>query len=83
MRVNAVWQNIRQSLGFKRLFWHIFLTFWVASLAVMAATGYVLVNEYASNENNQRFLNLVTSQAERIVWRYEHETLVSGTAKKR
>ncbi|MAO31456.1 MAG: two-component sensor histidine kinase, partial [Alteromonas sp.] len=47
MRVKAAWQNIRQSLGFKRLFWRIFLTFWVASLAVMAATGYVLVNEYA------------------------------------
>ena len=83
MRVKAAWQNIRQSLGFKRLFWRIFLTFWVASLTVMAATGYVLVNGYTSDENNERFSNLVSSQAEQIVWRYEHETLVSGTAKRK
>ena len=81
MRDKAVWQNIIQSLGFKRLFWRIFLTFWVASLAVMAATGYVLINEYASEEYHQRFFNDVTLQAERIVWRFEHEALVDPKTK--
>nr|WP_246223208.1 HAMP domain-containing sensor histidine kinase [Alteromonas profundi] len=55
------------------MFWRIFLTFWLASLLVMAATGYVLVSKYSSDEYNQRYFNDVLSQAERIVWRYEQD----------
>lgn len=83
MAEGTTWKNIKKGLGFKRLFWRIFLTFWIASLAVMATTGYVLINEYTSTEYNQRFFNDVTAQAERIVWRYEHEVLVDGKAKRK
>lgn len=83
MAAGTTWKNIKKGLGFKRLFWRIFLTFWIASLAVMATTGYVLINEYTSTEYNQRFFNDVTAQAERIVWRYEHEVLVDGKAKRK
>ncbi|TKB03419.1 HAMP domain-containing histidine kinase [Alteromonas portus] len=78
---NIKWSGIKENLGFKRLFWRIFVAFWVASLVVMAATGYVLVNEYTANNYNNRFLDDATNQAERIVWRYEHEALTNGRSK--
>ena len=78
---NVKWTDIKTNLGFKRLFWRIFVAFWVASLAVMAATGYVLVNEYTASSYNKRFLDDATNQAERIVWRYEHEAFTKGRAR--
>ena len=75
---NVKWADLKQNLGVKRLFWRIFASFWVASLAVMTATGYVLVNEYTSSNYNKRFFDGATNQAERIVWRYEHEALIKG-----
>jgi two-component system OmpR family sensor kinase len=76
-----VWQTLKHTLGFKRLFWRIFLTFWLASLLVMIATGYVLVSKYTSDEFNQRYFNDVVGQAERIVWRYEQD-LANGNVPK-
>ena len=81
MKRSEVWHSIKQTFGFKRLFWRIFLTFWVASLLVMTATGYVLVSKYTSDEYSQRYFNGVISQAERIVWRYEQD-LASGNVPK-
>lgn len=60
-------------LGFKRLFWRIFIAFWLSSLLVMFATGFVMVNSFSSNEAHQRYISDVTTQAERMVWRYENE----------
>lgn len=59
--------------GFKRLFWRIFMAFWLSSLVVIFATGFVIVNSFSSAESLQRYLNDVTTQAERMVWRYENE----------
>jgi len=70
---SGFFHSIKNTLGFQRLFWRIFLTFWIASLLVMMATGFVLVSKYTSDEYNQRFYNSVISQAERIVWRYEQD----------
>ena len=78
---NTKWSDLKANLGFKRLFWRIFVAFCVASLAVMAATGYVLVNEYTSSNYTKRFFDDATYQAERIVWRYEHETFTKGRAR--
>ena len=78
---NIKWSGIKANLRFKRLFWRIFVAFWIASLAVMAATGYVLVNEYTSSNYTKRFFDDATNQAERIVWRYEHETFTKGRAR--
>ncbi|WP_334056935.1 HAMP domain-containing sensor histidine kinase [Alteromonas sp. S005] len=78
---NTKWPALKANLGFKRLFWRIFVAFWIASLAVMAATGYVLVNEYTSSNYTKRFFDDATNQAERIVWRYEHETFTKGRAR--
>lgn len=81
MKRSEVWHSIKHTFGFKRLFWRIFLTFWLASLLVMAATGYVLVSKFTSDEYNQRYFNGVISQAERIVWRYEQD-LATGNVPK-
>lgn len=62
-----------KALGFRRLFWRIFIAFWLSSLLVMFATGFVIVNNFTSNEATKRYVNDVSSQAERIVWRYENE----------
>ena len=81
MKRSEMWHSIKHTFGFKRLFWRIFLTFWLASLVVMTATGYVLVSKYTSDEYNQRYFNGVISQAERIVWRYEQD-LANGNVSK-
>lgn len=73
----------KNTFGFKRLFWRIFLTFWMASLIVMVATGFVLVNKYSSDEYNERFFNAVINQAERIVWQYEHDLSLANSQKKK
>ena len=61
---NTKWPALKANLGFKRLFWRIFVAFWIASLAVMAATGYVLVNEYTSSNYTKRCVDDATKQAE-------------------
>lgn len=81
MKRSAIYRSIRHTLGFKRLFWRIFLTFWLASLAVMTATGFVLISKFTSDEFNQRYFNDVLSQAERIVWRYEQDLANGNVAK--
>ena len=73
MRFSKLIATTKNTFGFKRLFWRIFLAFWLASILVMVATGFVIINKYSSDDYNQRFFNAVISQAERIVWRYEQE----------
>lgn len=73
MTLTGFWSTVKHTFGVKRLFWRIFIAFWLASILVMIATGFVLVNNFSSDEYNKRFFNDVISQAERIVWRYEHE----------
>ena len=67
------WQKLSQLLGFRRLFWRIFIAFWLASLLVMFATGFVIINNFSSSEYKQRYVNDATAQAERTLWRYENE----------
>ena len=71
MALNGFWDTAKHTFGVKRLFWRIFIAFWLASLLVMIATGFVLVNKFSSDEYNKRFYNDVITQAERVVWRYE------------
>jgi two-component system, OmpR family, sensor kinase len=65
--------QLTNTLGFRRLFWRIFIAFWLASLVVMFATGFVIVNSFSSNEAHQRYIANITTQAERMVWRYEND----------
>lgn len=67
-----------QKLGFKRLFWRIFICFWLSSLLVMIATGFVIISKYSSEDYTKRYSNDVLTQAERIVWRYE-QSVTSAT----
>ncbi|MDP5029163.1 HAMP domain-containing sensor histidine kinase [Paraglaciecola sp.] len=68
------WTNdLVNTLGFKRLFWRIFIAFWLTSMLVMFATGFVMVNSFSSAEAHQRYIAEVTTQAERMVWRYEND----------
>lgn len=81
MAISEFCRILKHTFGVKRLFWRIFIAFWLASLLVMIATGFVLVNKFSSDEYNKRFFNDVVSQAERIVWRYEQDLATSGGAK--
>lgn len=68
---SSLLSSARHTFGFKRLFWRIFIAFWLASLLVMLATGFVLINKFSSDDYNKRYFNDVISQAERIIWHYE------------
>ena len=83
MTFSALKETIKSTFGFKRLFWRIFLAFWMASLIVMVATGFVLVNKYSSDEYKQRFTNNAINQAQRIVWQYEHELSVNSSPRQK
>lgn len=75
-RLSALLATAYQKLGFKRLFWRIFICFWLSSLLVMIATGFVIISKYSSEEYTKGYRNDVLTQAERIVWRYEQSLAV-------
>ena len=77
-RFTALLATAYQKLGFKRLFWRIFICFWLSSLLVMIATGFVIISKYSSEEYTKRYRNDVLTQAERIVWRYEQSLAVQA-----
>lgn len=71
--LHKLWASTKQTLGFKRLFWRIFIAFWFTSLLAILATGFVIINETSSSEIHNRYLNNISTQAERIIWRFEND----------
>lgn len=71
--LKSVIATTKHTFGFKRLFWRIFLAFWLTSILTVVATGFVIINETSSSEFHNRFVNNLTVQAERIIWRYEND----------
>ena len=75
VRFSTLLGAMYHKLGFRRLFWRVFIWFWLSSLLVMFATSFVIISKYSSEDYAKRYSNDVLTQAERIVWRYE-QTLV-------
>lgn len=58
-------------LSFKRLFWRIFMFFWLASLTIMAATTYVIIEKFEATQFVQRHHTSLQEQANRIIRQHE------------
>lgn len=60
------WQSMKRLLRF-RLFWRIFLAFWLASLAIMAATAFVIVDRFESSRYQQRHQQMLLEQGRDVI----------------
>jgi len=58
-------------LRFRCLFWRIFFSFWLSSLAIMFATSYVIVSRLESSAFLDRHQRAVERFAEQVIYRYE------------
>ena len=55
----------------RRLFWRIFVSFWLASLTIMFATTYVIVNKFESSQYIQRHKQNIERVAHEIIRLHE------------
>lgn len=58
-------------LGLRRLFWRIFLAFWLSSLAIMLITTYVIVDSIESSQFAERTEARARQRAEGLIRRWE------------
>lgn len=58
-------------LGLRRLFWRIFLAFWLSSLAIMLITTYVIVDSVESSQFVERVEARARLRAENLIQRWE------------
>ena len=73
----AITSESRSSgFGFHRLFWRIFLSFWLSSVFIMLATTYVITEKFERADFTEKYTALVKQTASNIIERYEKgETL--------
>jgi|GEM_PF-265796 len=60
---------------FRRLFWRIFFSFWLASLSIMLVTSYFIIGKFESDEFLKRHHMRVLQQAANIVAQHEEGSL--------
>ncbi len=59
------------AVGFRRLFWRIFIAFWLGDLAIMFATGYTLIHNFESSQFSSRYKTDMERQANELIKFYE------------
>ena len=69
-------------LKIRHLFWKIFLTFWLASMFIMAATTFVVIHTVESSHFKQRHEEMVKNVAMRIIDIYEEQGEVTFRSKR-
>jgi signal transduction histidine kinase len=66
-------------VGFKRLFWRIFIAFWLGDLAIMFATGYTLIHNFESSQFSSRYKADIERQAGDVIQLYEGGASLKST----
>ncbi|WP_188149495.1 sensor histidine kinase [Teredinibacter waterburyi] len=64
-------ENRVRGFGFHRLFWRIFLSFWLSSIFIMLATTYVITEKIERADFTENYTGLVKQISSNIIERYE------------